>query len=522
MNEPAASNLVEFTVSELAGALKVAIEDQFGYVRVRGEVSGYRGPHGSGHVYFSIKDASAKIDAVIWRGVFARMRVKPQEGMEVIASGKITTFPGKSSYQILVERIEPAGIGALMALLEDRRRRLAAEGLFDAARKQLIPYLPTIVGVITSPSGAVIRDILHRIADRFPRRVLIWPVRVQGETSADEIVAALAGFNGLSRHGPVPRPDVLILARGGGSLEDLLSFNDEGVVRAAADSDIPLIAAVGHESDWTLVDYAADLRAPTPTGAAEMCVPVRSELLHKVNDIGRRLIAAGLRDLKRRRIELRSADRLLPSPDELVAIPRQRFDRAAGRSAAALSNVLTRRRATLLALAARLAPYAPQTRLARLSERLSALRASLARAPKASLASRRHRQDVVLARFSALLRGRLTLARDQRQRLIALAGRLPAAWSARLRGARATSDNLGKLLATLGYRHVLARGFVLVRDTAGRPLRLASQLAAEERLDLEFSDGHVEAIVGATARPVAAPAPRRPARPPDQGQGQLF
>ncbi len=198
-------------MSELAGALKVAIEDQFGYVRVRGEVSGYRGPHGSATFIFRSRTSSAKIDAVIWRAVFARMRVKPQEGMEVIASGKITTFPGKSSYRILVDRIEPAGIGALMALLEDRRRRLAAEGVFDAARKQLVPYLPTIVGVITSPSGAVIRDIIHRIADRFPRRILIWPVRVQGETSADEIIAALVGFNGLARQGPVPRPDVLIL-----------------------------------------------------------------------------------------------------------------------------------------------------------------------------------------------------------------------------------------------------------------------------------------------------------------------
>jgi exodeoxyribonuclease VII large subunit len=520
MNEPAVSNIVEFSVSELAGALKVAIEDQFGYVRVRGEISGYRGPHGSGHVYFSIKDANAKIDAVIWRGVFARMRVKPQDGMEVVASGKITTFPGKSSYQILVERIEPAGVGALMALLEDRRRRLAAEGLFDAARKQLIPYLPETVGVITSPSGAVIRDIIHRIADRFPRRVLIWPVRVQGETSAGEIVAALAGFNGLSRRGPVPRPDVLILARGGGSLEDLLSFNDEGVVRAAADSDIPLIAAVGHETDWTLVDFAADLRAPTPTGAAEMCVPVRSELLHKVSDIGRRLMAAGLRDLKRRRSDLRAAGRLLPSPDELIGVPRQRFDRAAERSPALLSNLLTRRRGTLLALAARLQPYAPQARLARLSERLSAISARLALAPKIGLGRCRRRQEIVTARFDGLLRGRIHFGRDQRQRMSELARRLSGAVAAQLRGQRAISDGLGKLLVTLGYRQVLARGFVLIRDVSGRPLRLASQVVAEQRLDLEFSDGHVDAIAAA-ARPSAAP-PRRPARQRDQGQGQLF
>jgi len=282
------TNAPEISVSELSGALKKTIEDRFGHVRVRGEVSGWRGPHSSGHCYFSLKDASARIDAVIWKGVYGRMRFKPQEGLEVIATGKITTFPGKSAYQIIVESIEPAGVGALMALLDERRKKLAAEGLFDPARKQLIPYLPDVIGVITSPTGAVIRDILHRIADRFPRRVIVWPVRVQGETSAGEVAGAIAGFNELPEGGKIPRPSVIIVARGGGSIEDLWGFNEEIVVRAAAASDIPLISAIGHETDTTLIDHAADLRAPTPTGAAEMAVPVRAELIGDMADLSRR------------------------------------------------------------------------------------------------------------------------------------------------------------------------------------------------------------------------------------------
>ena len=273
MSESAApgANAPEFSVSELSSALKRAIEDRFGYVRVRGEVSGYRGPHSSGHVYFSLKDANARLDAVIWKGVFGRLRVKPEEGLEVVVTGKITTFPGKSAYQIVVESLEPAGVGALMALLEARRRALAEEGLFDPARKQLLPYLPRVIGVVTSPTGAVIRDILHRLSDRFPVHVLVWPVRVQGETSAAEVAQAIRGFNALAPDGAIPRPDLLIVARGDGSLEDLWGFNEEIVVRAAAESEIPLIAAVGHETDWTLIDYAADVRAPTPPAAPPTC-----------------------------------------------------------------------------------------------------------------------------------------------------------------------------------------------------------------------------------------------------------
>jgi len=265
MPEAALNNVVEWSVSELSAALRKTVEDAYGYVRVRGEVSGFKGPSPSGHVYFRLKDDKAVLEGVIWKGVWSRMRVKPEEGLDVIVSGKLTTFAGSSKYQIVIDTLEPAGIGALMKLLEERKKKLAAEGLFDEARKQLIPFLPNVIGVVTSPTGAVIRDILHRLADRFPRRVLVWPVRVQGEASAAEVTNAIRGFNALPERGPLPRPDLIIVARGGGSLEDLWSFNEEIVVRAAAESMIPLISAVGHETDVTLIDFAADRRAPTPS-----------------------------------------------------------------------------------------------------------------------------------------------------------------------------------------------------------------------------------------------------------------
>src|SRR3954447_2503233 len=285
----AAQNVVEYTVSEISAAVKRVVEDGFAYVRVRGEISGFRGAHSSGHAYFALKDERARLEACIWKTTMQRLRVKPQEGLEVIATGRLTTFPGSSKYQIVIEALEPAGIGALMALLEERRRKLAAEGLFDEARKKPLPYLPRTIGVITSPTGAVIRDILHRLAERFPRNVLLWPVRVQGEASAEEVAAAIRGFNALAADGRIPRPDVLIVARGGGSLEDLWGFNEEAVVRAAAQSSIPLIAAIGHETDWTLIDHVADKRCPTPTAAAECAVPVRSDVAARLATLKVRL-----------------------------------------------------------------------------------------------------------------------------------------------------------------------------------------------------------------------------------------
>src|SRR6202171_3911032 len=319
-------NAPEFTVSELSSALKRTVEDAYGHVRVRGEISGFRGPHSSGHCYFALKDESAKIEAVIWKGVHGRMRFKPQEGLEVIATGRLTTYPGSSKYQIVIEAIEPAGVGALMALMEERKRKLGAEGLVDEGRKQVLPWLPEVIGVVTSPTGAVIRDILHRLQDRFPRRVLVWPVKVQGEGSAEQIAAAIRGFNALPAGGRIPRPDLLIVARGGGSLEDLWSFNEEIVVRAAAESMIPLISAVGHETDITLIDFAADKRAPTPTAAAEMAVPVRSELFVEIATFARRTMVCWQRGQESRRNELRAAARALPAASELLAIPRQRLD----------------------------------------------------------------------------------------------------------------------------------------------------------------------------------------------------
>src|SRR6476619_1248459 len=278
MAEPALNNVVEWTVSELSAALRRTVEDAYGYVRVLGEISGAKVRRAPGHCYSALKDEGARLEAVIWKSTFGRMRVKPEEGLEVIVTGRLTTYPGRSSYQIVIDRLEPAGIGALMKLLEERKKKLAAEGLFDEARKQLLPFLPRVIGVVTSPTGAVIRDILHRLEDRFPRRVLVWPVRVQGESSAAEVAAAIEGFNALAQGGALPRPDIIIVARGGGSLEDLWSFNEEIVVRAAAASLIPLISAVGHETDITLIDFASDQRAPTPTAAAAIAVPVRGDL----------------------------------------------------------------------------------------------------------------------------------------------------------------------------------------------------------------------------------------------------
>jgi exodeoxyribonuclease VII large subunit len=520
-------NATEFTVSELANALKRTLEDRFGFVRLRGEISGYRGPHGSGHAYFCLKDDAAKIDAIIWRGVLARMRLRPEDGMEVIAAGKITTFPGKSTYQIVIDSLEPAGVGALMALLEERRRRLTTEGLFDVARKQRLPFLPNTIGVVTSPTGAVVRDILHRIAGRFPRRVLVWPVRVQGPTSANEVAAAILGFNALRKEGPIGRPDVLIVARGGGSLEDLWGFNDEAVVRAAALSHIPLIAAVGHETDWTLIDHAADVRAPTPSAAAEMCVPVRDNLLTQLAEVGRRHRAAANRSFERRRALLRASVRALPGADDLVALPRQRFDVAGSRLVALTRANLDTRRILVHRLAGRLAPHSPLARLARLSERLANFSQRLRRSLMVSTAHRQHRFVTVAARLVGALRSHSSLARQQaaarRQRLMQTAARLRPAASIHFMRLNAHLDNLGKFLNSLGYRQVLARGFALVRDRHGRPLRSAQAQKSGEKLDIEFSDGHLGVIVGEVRLRGGAAASPRPRRDePDKSQGSLF
>jgi len=530
MAEPDArgANAPEITVSELSGALKRAIEDRFGYVRVRGEISGYRGPHSSGHAYFSLKDANARLDAVIWRTAFQRLKLKPEEGLEVVATGKLTTFPGKSSYQIVIEALELAGVGALMALLEARRKKLAEEGLFDAARKRKVPFLPMVVGVVTSPTGAVIRDILHRLADRFPVRVVVWPVRVQGETSAAEVAGAIDGFNALPADGAVARPDVLIVARGGGSLEDLMSFNDEAVVRAAARSAIPVIAAVGHETDWTLIDHAADLRAPTPTAAAEFAVPVRADLLASLADLDARGRGAIRRFAQRLRADLRALSRALPGGEAIIAQPRQRLDRAAETLAARVRSGVDQRALRAAGLARRLARHSPRALLAGQRERVRGLIGRLARLGPTLIERPRRAAD---AAGRAFARETAALARRRGERseaLARLAARMARAYDERLQNRRAQLFSAWQLLGAMSYRGVLSRGFALVRDETQRPLRRATEVRQTQRLEIEFADGKVGAIAGGRVGPAMTPPPLFPARrraKPDkdpEGQGTLF
>jgi len=513
---PLAENLInspEFTVSELSSALKRTVEDAYGHVRVRGEISGFRGPHSSGHCYFALKDESAKIEAVIWKGVHSRMRFKPQEGLEVIATGKLTTYPGSSKYQIVIEAIEPAGIGALMALMEERKRKLAAEGLFDEARKQLLPWLPEVIGVVTSPTGAVIRDILHRLEDRFPRRVLVWPVKVQGEGSAEQIAAAIRGFNALPQGGRIPRPDLLIVARGGGSLEDLWSFNEEVVVRAAADSMIPLISAVGHETDITLIDFAADKRAPTPTAAAEMAVPVRSELFVEVAGLARRTMICWQRSQEGRRNELRAAVRALPGASELLAIPRQRLDGAAAalpRGLQANTNAHHRRFSqasaglTLRVLRGQVAQA--RQRLTVSGERITLSTRTLLRRRRDRFAGLEIRLKASKLSNAQSQRNAIARDRERTQRLTERARRALVTTMQRLEARVASS---GQLLSALSYRGVLARGFALVRDAHGHAVHAAAAVGPNAHLSIEFADGRI----GATADADRSPALSGPTNP---------
>jgi exodeoxyribonuclease VII large subunit len=535
---PVAENLInapEFTVSELSSALKRTVEDNFGHVRVRGEISGFRGPHSSGHCYFALKDESSKIEAVIWKGVHYRMRFKPQEGLEVIATGKLTTYPNSSKYQIVIEALEPAGIGALMALMEERKRKLAAEGLFDERRKQLLPWLPEVIGVVTSPTGAVIRDILHRLSDRFPRHVLVWPVKVQGDGSAEQVAAAIRGFNALPEGGRIPRPDVLIVARGGGSLEDLWSFNEEIVVRAAAESHIPLISAVGHETDITLIDFAADKRAPTPTAAAEMAVPVRSELMGEIETLRRRLMICWQRGQESRRNELRAAARALPAAGELLAIPRQRLDNAGGALSHGLRANTHAHFRRFVAAGARLTlrVLRGQVEQARHREQVCGERLTLA-----ARTLLRRRGDRFAGLEARLRASRLASAQAQRQtiarsreRTLRLAERAERAMLTMFDRMEARMNHSGQLLAALSYRSVLTRGFALVRNETGHPLHAAADVEPGTRLELEFADGRVAATAGAD-RPVlmqperpkaAARGPRLPKRVAKSAdQGSLF
>ncbi|CAA2107177.1 Exodeoxyribonuclease 7 large subunit [Methylobacterium bullatum] len=525
---PATSNAPEWSVGDLASALKRTLEDAFGHVRLRGEISGYRGQHGSGHAYFSLKDGTARIDAVVWKGTFNRLRQRPQEGLEVVATGRITTFAGKSSYQIVVETLEPAGIGAWMALLEERKRVLSAEGLFAAERKRAIPYLPRVVGVVTSPTGAVIRDILHRLEDRFPRPVLVWPVRVQGEGAAEEIAAAIRGFNALPPDGAIPRPDVLIVARGGGSIEDLWAFNEENVVRAASESTIPLISAVGHETDTTLIDFVSDRRAPTPTGAAEMAVPVRADLVAEIRDLGHRQGEAVRRKLDREGSDLRALLRAMPGADAFLAGKRQRLDLAEARLMPALAGNARDHRARFGRLLDRIGRHPPELRLAQARGRL-ALVADRPRSALQNYATRKSEalaylgRRLVVAREQTLVRARTENAR-RAERLGALDTRLGQAIRRLIERRSDRLGNFAALLGTLSYRAILARGFALVRDETGAPIRAAASVIPGQRLGLEFADGTRfarseaadDTAPGGEGPPKRKRQPRKPAEAPPQ------
>ena len=487
-----AGNLGVYTVSELSSALKRAVEEGFSFVRVKGEISGFK-RHTSGHLYFALKDADAVLDAVAWRGQAARLGLAPEDGMEVIASGRLTTFPGRSKYQIVVERLELAGVGALLKLLEERKKKLAAEGLFDASKKRPLPYLPGVIGVVTSPTGAVIRDILHRLGERFPRRVLVWPVAVQGEGAAEQIARAIEGFNRLAPGGPTPRPDLLIVARGGGSLEDLWAFNEELVVRAAAASTIPLIAAVGHETDTTLIDFAADRRAPTPTAAAEMAVPVRAELQREVLAKAARGIGALSRLITLRRERIGGLARGLSAVPGRIESAGQRLDDRGERLHIAL-----------------------RARLRRVETKLAATRVPHPRHVLALKAGRAESSAKRLARLSPALsipERRLALGRlDERLRRA-----LPLVIE---RGATRL-ETAGRLLESQSYKSTLARGYVVVRDAAGKPVRAAGALETGVSIALEFADGQVSATVDGRGPGEGTAKPRK-STSRDGRQGSLL
>jgi exodeoxyribonuclease VII large subunit len=470
------ANAPEYSVSEVSGAIKRTLEDRFGLIRVRGEL-GRVTRAASGHVYADLKDAGAVLSGVMWKGSAARLSFRPEEGMEVIATGRISTFPGNSRYQMIIDRLEPAGVGALLAQLEDRRKRLLAEGLFDPAGKRALPFLPAVIGVVTSPTGAVIRDILHRLGERFPVRVLVWPVLVQGEKAAAQISAAIAGFNALAPGGPVPRPDLLIVARGGGSIEDLWAFNEEVVVRAAAASTIPLISAVGHETDTTLIDFAADLRAPTPTAAAEKAVPVRLELLAWMDELAGRQTRSLTGRLEAGGLRLRAVTARLPRGEALLAPSRQLLDMADMRLAPALRTAVGLRQTKLAMIAGRLRPDVLGQAQSRAAERLGGL-------------DRRR-----VTAFAGLLRMQASHAAARRDALTRLDQRLGTAIGQALAQRIDRIDHQFSLLHAVSHPATLARGYAIVRDGKGGLVGNAQSAVAARKLVVTFADASVSVTV---------------------------
>ncbi len=457
---PHGDNMPEQTVSELANALKKTVEETYSFVRVRGELGRVVFAK-SGHLYFDIKDEGATLNTVMWKGNAGRLPFRPEEGLEVVAEGRLSTYPGRSNYQLIADKMRPAGLGALMQLLEERKKKLAAEGLFALERKKPIPFLPAVIGVVTSPTGAVIRDILHRVRDRFPVHVLIWPALVQGEKAAAEVEAGIRGFNALKVGGAIPRPDVIIVARGGGSIEDLWPFNEERVVRAAADSEIPLISAVGHETDTTLIDFASDKRAPTPTGAAEMALPVRTELIQQVHTLGGRLTRRVTGTLERRKLELRSAGARLPKLDALLQGPRQRLDMASQRFGGSLSRMVARKRG-------------------RFDQASGGLRPA---ALRREIAGKRTEVERLSARLQPALGRGVKRLRDALREQV-------------------------RVLDSVSYERVLGRGFALVTKDDGGLVRSAAGVADGDALKLRFADGEVGVTAGSgSGGPKPAPPP---------------
>ena len=491
-------NIHEYSVGEISQAVKRTLEGAFDHVRVRGEVS-RPNYHGSGHLYFTLKDESAAIDGVCWRGTVGRLGLRLEEGMEVVCTGRISSYPRSSRYQIVIESIELAGEGALLKLLEDRRKKLAAEGLFDPERKRELPFLPEVIGVVTSPTGAVIRDILHRLADRFPRHVLLWPVVVQGEGAAEQVAAAIAGFNGLAPGGPIPRPDVLIVARGGGSLEDLWAFNEEVVVRAAAASSIPLISAIGHETDTTLIDHAADRRAPTPTAAAEMAVPVRAEIAAQILDLERRAGSGLDRLIREQALRIEGLGRGLPDPGRLLEQAWQDLDDRTDRLGRAVRTRLETLRQGLARVFAGIRD--PRLQLDRARDRLGDLSARLATSARARLRGAE-------AAHAGLDAGR-RLPRGLDGVLRTLDGRLGAATG---------------MLESLSYVRVLERGYAVIRGAAGNPIPRAADAVPGEDIVIQFADDRLDARLAGKAnpgaKPGAKPGPKPKAKSPKRDDPQ--
>ncbi|RBW62010.1 exodeoxyribonuclease VII large subunit [Ruegeria sp. A3M17] len=485
-------NTPEYTVSDISGEVKRTLEGTFGRIRVRGEV-GRVFTARSGHLYYDIKDDRNVLACTTWKGQVSGLSVVPEEGLEVVVTGRLTAFGAQSKYNLNVDEVAVAGQGALMALLEKRKKQLEAEGLFAPERKKSLPYLPQIIGVVTSPSGAVIRDILHRLRDRFPRKVLIWPVAVQGSNCAPEVAQAIDGFNKLTPGGSLPRPDLIIVARGGGSIEDLWGFNEEIVARATAASDIPLISAVGHETDTTLIDFVSDRRAPTPTAAAELAVPVRMELLAWTGEQGARLSRAATDAVQRRSQRLRDLSRALPRPDSLLNTPRQRLDLIADRLAPALNRGVQNRRLQVVELSAHLRPSTLRNLVSTRNEALRNLSSRLSLRPI-------HRE-----------------IEQQKQNINRLADRMNAAQATRLDRMRQQLDAADRLRETLSYKATLQRGYAVVR-AEGEVLTTKEQASKHSTFEIEFADGLLN-----TGQPTTSPAaPKKSAKKDAPDQGSLF